>query len=99
MSTISLDEIKQVAQLANLTISDQTAEAMQPQIDGVIHYMSKIQAVDTSSIPETTQVTGLTNVFREDIIDSSRTLTQEEALSNATHTYKGYFVVDAVLES
>jgi len=61
--------------------------------------MSKIKTLDTTGIKETSQVTNLKNVFREDMIEKERMLTQEEALSNAKNTLDGYFKVKAIFNN
>jgi len=50
----------------------------------------------TAQVEETSQVTGMENVFREDEIKPS--LSQDEVLANAPRKYKGYFVVEAIFE-
>ena len=85
--------IDHIAQLANLPLTKAQSEKFAPQITSVLEYTTKTQAVDTTDVEETSQVTGLENVWREDVVDSTRTLTQEEALSQATHTHDGYFIV------
>ncbi|MBI3559237.1 Asp-tRNA(Asn)/Glu-tRNA(Gln) amidotransferase subunit GatC [Candidatus Gottesmanbacteria bacterium] len=60
--------------------------------------VSKLQKIETKNVVPTSQVTGLTNVFREDVIETDRILTQSEALSNAKKTHNGYFVVPKILE-
>ena len=96
--TFTSDDVKHIAQLANLVFSDEQLQKIAEQLSSVIGYMSKIQALDTKGVVETSQVTGLENVFREDIVDEKRMLSQESALSNSKNTHNGYFVVDAVLE-
>ena len=61
-------------------------------ITKVLNLVSKLKQVDTKNVVPTSQVTGLINVLREDVIDSTRTLTQEEALSNAKKQLNGFFV-------
>lgn len=95
---ITTDEIRQIAKLANLTLSDDQIQKYASQLTSVIDYMSRIQALDTKGVIETSQVTGLENVFREDVVDENRMLSQDAALSNAKQSYKGYFVVDAIFE-
>ena len=63
-----------------------------------VGYVSQLQSVNTEDVVETSQVTGLENVLREDEIDESRILTQEEALSGAKSTHNGFFVVDRIFE-
>ena len=90
--------VVKVAQLAHLTLTPVQEEKFAKQLSSVLAYISKVQALDTNNVEETSQVTGLTNVFREDVVDTERMLTQEQALSNAKKTHKGYFVVPAVFD-
>jgi len=95
-SIISIDEISHVANLAKLNLPDRLLLKFSDQLSSVIDYMSKIQKLNTEKVPETTQVTRLENIFREDEIKPS--LSQKEALSNAKNTYNGFFKVKAVFE-
>lgn len=90
--------VQHVARLAHLTITSQQQQRFVQQLSGVIDYVSKIRKLKTEEVEETSQVTGLTNVFREDEVDEKRTFTQEEALSNAKKAHDGYFVVPAIFE-
>jgi len=63
---ITADEVKKLADLARLTLTDDEAEQLQKDISGVIAYIDIIQQV---SIPDEVQKTSyleLENVFRED---------------------------------
>lgn len=95
---LSIEEIKHIAKLAKLKLSDSQIAQLTPQLTAVLDYVSKIQSLDTKGVTETSQVTGLENVFREDVVDKNQMLSQEEALSNAQRSHKGYFVVDAIFE-
>lgn len=95
---ISSPDVQKVAALANLKLTEKQIQKFAQQLSSVIGYVSKVQKLDTSSVPETSQVTGSENVFREDEVDAGRMLTQEEALSNAKRTHNGFFVVNALFE-
>jgi aspartyl-tRNA(Asn)/glutamyl-tRNA(Gln) amidotransferase subunit C len=95
---LTAEDIKHIAKLANLTLTEAQITKLATQLTSVIDFMSKIQSLDTKNIAETSQVTGLENVFRKDKVEQSRMLTQEAALSNAKTTHHGYFVAKAVLE-
>ncbi len=95
-STIPLEEVQHIAKLAHLPITPEQTMELAKQISITVHYVSQLQSLRTEQVVETSQVTGLTNVFREDEIDNSRMLSQEEALANASHVYNGFFVVPAV---
>lgn len=89
-------DVKHVAKLANLTLKDTDAEKFEGQLSSILDYIKKLQEVDTSSVEETSQVTGLENVEREDKAQPS--LTQEEVLSNTKDKQNGMFKVKAILE-
>lgn len=95
MAKITPDEVKHVAQLANLPVTDSEVETFTGQLEGVLEYMDQLDELDTSDTAPTHQtLDGTTNIFRQDIVAPS--LSQEEALSGSRHTHNGYFVVDNV---
>ena len=93
-----IDIVDYVAALAKLNPRSEERDTLKKQLDETIKYISKLKEIDTSDVPLTSQVTGLKNVFREDVIDESRMFSQSEALKNAKRTHKGFFVIDAILE-
>ena len=52
--------------------------------------------VNTDNIPETSQVTSLENITRNDV--TSPSLSQDEAISNTSNQQNGFFKVKAILE-
>lgn len=90
-------DVKHVAKLANLTISDKDLEKFQKQLSSVLDHINKLQELNTNKVPETSQITGLENVMREDVSDSARVLNQDEALSNTSSKQNGFFKVKGVL--
>jgi aspartyl-tRNA(Asn)/glutamyl-tRNA(Gln) amidotransferase subunit C len=95
---LTKEQVGHVAQLANLPLDEVKVKKFSIQLTEVLEYMSKIQTLDTTSVKETSQVTGLVDVFREDKIEIDRMFTQEEALANAKEKHNGYFVVKSVFE-
>ncbi len=89
--------ISHIAKLANLTLTDEEKEKFSSQLSTVLDYIERLNEVNTEDIPETSQVTGLENVFREDELKKS--LKQEDALSGAKKTQNGLFVVKGILEN
>lgn len=95
---LTKDDVVHVSKLASLKLSEVQVTKFQKSLQNVIDYMSKIQNLDTNNIDETTNVTDLSNITRDDVVDEARMLTQEEALSNAKASHDGYFLVPAILE-
>ncbi|MEI6690914.1 MAG: Asp-tRNA(Asn)/Glu-tRNA(Gln) amidotransferase subunit GatC [bacterium] len=94
---ISLSDVQHTAQLANLPIPEDKLPKLQAQLESILQFVKTVQTVDTDNVPETTQVTGLENVWRKDEVEDSRTFTQDEALANASSTHNGFFMVKAVI--
>jgi len=88
--------VSHIADLARLPLSDDQITKLQTQLASIISYVQQLDTVSTESIQQTAQVTGRTNVFRDDVIEPC--LSQKEALKNAPETYNGYFKVRSVFE-
>lgn len=88
--------IHHIATLANLPISDEKLAKLEKQLETTIEHVERLSEIDTSHVTGTNDVTGLSNVMRDDSVTPS--LTQEEALQNAKKTYKGFFVVPVIIE-
>jgi len=95
---LSLVSAQHVARLAALPLGTEELNKLLPQLSKIVEFVSGLQKKDSKDVPITSQVTSLCNVFREDKVEAERMLSQEEALKNAPHIYKGYFKVPAVLE-
>lgn len=93
---LSLVQVEHVAQLAQLTLSDQEKELFCEQLSSILEYAQRLQQLDTSAIPPTATVLPLENVMRDDEIRPS--LAPADALANAPLTEGGYFRVPVVLE-
>lgn len=96
--TLDLDEVLKVAKLAKLVVTDDELVNLQKQLIQIIDLVDKLQTVDTKNISETSQVTGLENIWREDEVDPTRILSQEKALSGTKNHHNGFFVTSNVFE-
>lgn len=89
-------DVKKVAKLAELPIKEENLERLERELEQTVEHVDRLNNIDTSDVGETNTVTNLSNITRDDIIEPS--LTQEEALQNAKHTHKGFFVVPVILK-
>ncbi len=71
MTNISTNDIKHLATLSAISLSDDEIEQIRPDIEKIVEYINQLQEIDTSGVEPTYQVTGLTNVWREDDIEPS----------------------------
>ena len=83
-----------IAKLANLNLPENLVSKFGQQLESILNLVSQLKETNTDNVLPTSQVTGLKNIWREDVIDTSRMLTQDEALANAKLKKGGFFCVD-----
>ena len=90
-------DVQDVAKLANLKLTPEEEKKFEAQLGDILSYVEQLQKIDTTDIEETAQMTGLSNVTRNDT--TSPSLSQEDALSNAKEQHNGFIKVKAILDS
>lgn len=95
--TFTTQQVRHIASLANLPVTDQEEEKMAKAFAETLDVIANLSTVDTTAVEPTAQTTGLENVWREDVVTPDSTLSQKEALSNAAASSQGYFVVKRIL--
>ena len=95
--SINRDQVQKVAKLANLPLTSEEEELYATQLSKILDYIETLNSVDTEGVKPTYNVTPNKNVFREDEVFQS--LSQEEALSNASNKKDGFFVTKGVFEN
>lgn len=83
------EDIRHIANIAQIDFSDEELEKFAPGFDEVIELVNKIKEIDTEGLEEVFQVNGTENNIRED--KTGESLSQEEALENAATKKYGYF--------
>jgi len=66
MADLTREDVLKLARLARLTITDEEAETYRTELSEILKYVEQLQTVDVTGLEPTTQVTGLTNVMRDD---------------------------------
>lgn len=89
--------VSHIAKLANLPLTDEEKKKFQNQLSNTLKYIDKLNEVGTENLKETSQVTDLKNITRNDVATIS--LPQEEALSNTKNKHAGMFKVKAILKN
>jgi aspartyl-tRNA(Asn)/glutamyl-tRNA(Gln) amidotransferase subunit C len=96
MSAPHLD-VRYVADLVRLKLTDDEIAELQPQLDHVLSYIEQLNEVNVDGIEPTAHASAVYNVFRADV--ARDTFTQEQATANAPHSGSGLFIVPKVVES
>lgn len=82
MTKFSRDDVLKLARLARLSLSEAEAESFSKEISEILSYVEKLQSADVSGLEPTIQVTGLSNVMREDSVQQYQAK-PEDLLKNA----------------
>ena len=82
MSTITTDDVRHLAQLSNLQISDDEVDTLRGDLENILGYIEQLGELDTSGEEPTYQVTALENVWRDDEVQAA-SVTREQLLKLA----------------
>ena len=92
---IKPEEIRHVATLARLELSEKEETSMASQLDKILAYVDKLGELNTDGIIPTTHALSISNAFREDRLEES--LPREEALKNGPKQNGEAFVVPKII--
>ena len=93
--SLSLEDVRHVAMLARLGMTEEELVDMQEQLSSILGHIEVMNQLDTDDISPTAQVVELTNVMRADEVIER--FDQETALANANGHRQGFFAVPAVM--
>ena len=96
MSKLTKDEIKKLAMLSRLKLTDKEVIKYQKELTAIVGYVRRLEKVEIKGVKPTSQVTGLTDSCRADeVIDYG--VTPEELMANAPDTEDGQFKVKRMI--
>ncbi|SFM11233.1 Asp-tRNA(Asn)/Glu-tRNA(Gln) amidotransferase subunit GatC [Salibacterium qingdaonense] len=96
MERISKDQVRHVAHLARLSVTEEEVDTFTEQLDDIIEFAEQLNELDTDDVEPTTHVLDIHNVLRKD--EKRPSLDREEALKNAPDQEDGQVKVPSVLE-
>lgn len=91
-------DIEHIAKLARLELTEAELEKYGTQLSGVLSYIDQLSEVNTNGVEPTAQVTGLENIFRQDVINECEEDIITEALNQAPESDGRQIKVKRVLE-
>ena len=93
---IAKKDVKYVADLARIHLTDEELEELSKQIEDILCYISKLNQLDVSSVEPMSHVLHLKNVFREDKFKPS--LPVSEVINISEFKENNFFKVPRVIE-
>jgi aspartyl-tRNA(Asn)/glutamyl-tRNA(Gln) amidotransferase subunit C len=94
--SLTAEQVRWVAHLARLELSDAELATMTAQLSAIVDYVQQLQQVNTAGVEPLAHALELHNVFRAD--EPAPSLPVEVALANAPQRRGDFYAVPAVLE-
>jgi aspartyl-tRNA(Asn)/glutamyl-tRNA(Gln) amidotransferase subunit C len=89
-------QVKAVAKLSRLDLTDAEVEVFSRQLSAILEYVEKLNELDTTNVEPLAHCLPISNVFREDQIKES--LGVEKTLANAPQRDGEFFKVPKILD-
>jgi aspartyl-tRNA(Asn)/glutamyl-tRNA(Gln) amidotransferase subunit C len=93
---ISEKEVRHIALLSRLECKDAEIERFSQDLNAILEYAEKLQALDTESVAPSNHALRQHNVFRDDEIRDS--LSNDQALANAPEKEAGHFKTPPIIQ-
>lgn len=88
---ISEQQVRHVAMLARLGLTDAQVSALGGELNSILEQVDRISALDLSDVEPTAHAVPVTNVTRPDVVRPC--LSREDALLNAPEQQDGAFLI------
>jgi aspartyl-tRNA(Asn)/glutamyl-tRNA(Gln) amidotransferase subunit C len=93
---ITREEVEYVAHLSRLALTEAEMERFAVQLDAILHYMEKLNELDTEGVEPMVHGVEAPELVRHDEVGES--LPRQEALQNAPESSEGCFKVPRIID-
>ena len=94
--SINKEEIRKIAHLARINVSQEELEQVQKKLVGILTLIEKMQEVNTDSIEPMSHALDINQPLREDKVTEKDI--RDKSLSLAPHSEQSLFIVPQVIE-
>lgn len=97
MAQFTTDNVLKLAALARIDLTETEVEQFTAEFGVILEYVEQLQAVDVQGLAPTSQVTGLVNVTRPDVVEDYGYLVAD-LQKNVPRTEYGQIKVNRMIE-
>jgi aspartyl-tRNA(Asn)/glutamyl-tRNA(Gln) amidotransferase subunit C len=94
---ISPEEVKHIAELARIYLTEEEKEEFSKELSDILVYIGQLQEINTENVEPVSQITGMVNVFREDVIKECDEKTRRRIIDDFPEEKDGYIKVKQVM--
>jgi aspartyl-tRNA(Asn)/glutamyl-tRNA(Gln) amidotransferase subunit C len=99
---VSLEEVRRVAELANLELTSVEEGRMQRDLNAILEYVAQLNELDTANVPAMAQVTEILNIGKEESVlrddQALPSVDRQRIFAVAPEADKAFFKVPKVIE-
>lgn len=97
MPEVTKDDIRHVAKLARLALSNEEIERVGAELNRIMAHFHELQELDTADVPVTSHAIPMKNVYRDD--STWESMSVEDVVSNAPDAVDGFFRTSLFMET
>ena len=94
--SVNADQVRHVARLARLALSDDEIDRMVPELNNILGWVEQLGEVDTDGVEPLTAVIENQLRLRDDVVNDGDC--RDDILENAPDAQHGFFAVPKVIE-
>ena len=94
---ISLEEVEHIAELARIKLTKKEKEEFSEELSDILGYIEQLQEVNTDGIEPVSQVAGLINVLKEDVVENCAKDDKEKIIESFPEEKDGCIKVKQVM--
>lgn len=94
--SLTREDVKKVAGLAKLRMTDEQLDKMAPEINNILGFIEQLSEVDTDNVEPLANVARSTLPLRTDVVNDGNCA--DKVLANAPEAIENYFAVPKVVE-
>lgn len=94
--SITSQQVRHIAKLARIGMSDAELEALVPELNNILGWVEQLSEVDTNGVEPLTAVIDQKLRLRGDVVTEGNI--RDEVLANAPDAQHGFFAVPKVIE-
>ena len=88
---VSKNEVRKIASLARLSLSEKELESRTDDMNNILNYMDTLNEIDTDNVEELYNVNDMSNPLRDDTFEKS--LEKKDVLKNSPSSNHDYIEV------
>jgi aspartyl-tRNA(Asn)/glutamyl-tRNA(Gln) amidotransferase subunit C len=94
--SLSLDDVRRIARLARIEVTDGELRAVQQQLNGILGLVEQLQAVATAGVAPMAHAQNVTLRLRDDVVTEADQRARSQSIAPAVEA--GLYLVPKVIE-